>query len=268
MPHAKLDDIFSPTLDFKKYAFFGGWASSHCKTLQVIHYNIISAFSCQCSWVLLLYYLLCIHFTHHLALGNCLVQAWSEMTTEETKCCRNCGWAGVLLLLSFMYRTWQYDNILSAILSDTRLWSSPIINPGWAPAQVVQQKKPYDCQHVWQRPSIPQTWRWSYTGDTLTLSTAYTVDSTGLQPTNPSVEVIIRSPLKTQVGPSTMKCNSTYISDIFEIHGFSIGVLLVDFFFPREFLIYILYRNSRSFPLCWSKGGKGGKIWKNQKNRP
>lgn len=71
------------------------------------------------------------------------------------QCCWNSGWAGVLLLLSFLYRTWQYDNILSTILSDTRLWSSPIINPGWAPAQVVQERRPTDCQHVWQTPSIP-----------------------------------------------------------------------------------------------------------------
>lgn len=103
----------------------------------------------------------------------------------------------MLLLSSFLYRTWQRDNILSAILSDTRLWSTPIINPGGAPAQVVQERRPTDCQHFWQTPSIPQTWRRSGTGDTLTLSTAYTVDSAERQPTNPSVELIIRSLLKT-----------------------------------------------------------------------
>ncbi len=134
---------------------------------------------------------------------------------KREKFCRNSGWAGVLLLLSFLYRTWQYDNILSTILSDTRLWSSPIINPGWAPAQVVQEKRPSDCQHVWHTPSIPQTWRWSCTGDTLTLSTAYTVDSAELQPTNPSVELIIRTLLKTQARPSTLKlCSCADISEV------------------------------------------------------
>lgn len=116
--------------------------------------------------------------------------------------------AVVLLLVSFLYRTWQYDNILSRILSDTRLWSSPIINPGWAPAQVVHEWRPTECQHVWQTPSISQTWRWSCTGDTLTLSTAYTVDSAELRPTNPSVELIIRSLLKSQTRPSTLNLNS------------------------------------------------------------
>lgn len=137
---------------------------------------------------------------------------WDDCGRE--KFCRNSGWAGALLLLSFLYRTWQYDNILSTILSDTRLWSSPIINPGWAPAQVVQERRPTDCQHVWQTPSIPQTWRWSCTGDTLTLSTAYTVDSAELQPTNPSVELIIRSLLKTQARPSALKLSSAGISKL------------------------------------------------------
>lgn len=137
---------------------------------------------------------------------------WDDCGRE--KCCRNSGWAGVLLLLSCLYRTWQYDNILSTILSDTRLWSSPIINPGWAPAQVVQERRPTDCQHVWHAPSIPQTWRWSCTGDTLTLSTAYTVDSAEPQPTNPSVELIIRSLLKTQARPSTLKLSSADISKL------------------------------------------------------
>lgn len=79
---------------------------------------------------------------------------WNDFGREKS--CRNSSWTGVLLLLSCLYRTWQNDNILSTILSDTRLWSSPIINPGWAPAQVVQERRPTDCQHVWQTPSIPQ----------------------------------------------------------------------------------------------------------------
>lgn len=134
--------------------------------------------------------------------------------TGREKRCKNSGWAGVLVLLSFLYRTWQYDNILSPILSDTRLWSSPIINPGWAPAQVVQQRRPTDCQHVWQTTSIPQTWRWSCTGDTLTLSAARTVGSAELQPTNPSVELITRSLLKTQARPCTLKLRFTDMSEL------------------------------------------------------
>lgn len=131
-----------------------------------------------------------------------LDQQWNDCARQKRH------GAVVLLLVSFLYRTWQYDNILSRILSDTRLWSSPIINPGWAPAQVVHEWRPTECQHVWQTPSISQTWRWSCTGDTLTLSTAYTVDSAELRPTNPSVELIIRSLLKSQTRPSTLNLNS------------------------------------------------------------
>lgn len=123
----------------------------------------------QCIGVLLQLYPQNIHYTSHLAIGNCSFHLeWIDCGREKR--CRNSGWAGMLLLLSFLYRTWQYDNILSTILSDTRLWSSPIINPGWAPVQVVQERRPTDCQYVWQTPSIPQTWRWSCAGDTLTLS--------------------------------------------------------------------------------------------------
>lgn len=135
-----------------------------------------------------------------------------ETTVKKSNSAETLAEQVCFLLLSFLYRTWQYDNILSTILSDTRLWSSPIINPGWAPAQVVQERRPNDCQHVWQTPSIPQTWRWFCTRDTLTLSTAYTVDSAELQPANPSVELIIRPPLKTQARPSKLKLNSADIS--------------------------------------------------------
>lgn len=109
-----------------------------------------------------------------------LISTWKwvkKKREKRMKHSRKSGWAGVLFLLSFLSRTWQYDNILSTILSDIRLWSSPIINPGWAPAQVVQKRRPTDCQHVWQIPPIPQPWRWSCTGDTLTLHTRRTQQS-------------------------------------------------------------------------------------------
>ena len=186
----------------------------------------------------------------------------SDWEWNNWKRCWNSGWAGVLLLLSFLYRTWQYDNILSTILSDTRLWSSPIINPGWAPAQVVQERGPTDCQHVWQTPSIPQTWRRSGTGDTLTLSTAYAVDSAELQPTNPSVELIIRSLLKTQARPSALTLGSADIFLSCQYH-YSISSVRRSYFYHYIFIIHFLHKKELLLHLCTDELEKRAKLFFN-----
>lgn len=86
---------------------------------------------------------------------------------EEGVCVEECEPAGN----SPPHWTRQHDNIPSAILSDTRHPSSPIINPGWAPAQVALERRRSHCQLVWhaRTPSTP----WACEGDSLTLATSH-----------------------------------------------------------------------------------------------
>lgn len=135
-------------------------------------------------------------------------------------------------------------------LPSSRLLSSTIINPGQAPGQVVEALGRLEyrgrvggwrggCQRACQTASIPRAWSWSCTGDVLTLSTAclHSGLSRALQPTNPSVEVIIRSSLNDssralnslQLFLCTIHSNSAYPSYaiiILRLHHFYVHTLV------------------------------------------